>query len=265
MIRIIAILLVSFAASIIGTVSGVGSGIIVKPVLEFSMSASMNVIQISLFSSVAVFSMSLTAVARQRAALKNFEFKKGVPIAIGSIIGGIIGNLIFDIIAEASGADVLAIAQAVSKIIVMGILLAHLIFESKIKTLKLERIAAYIILGVCLGIVAAFLGIGGGPLNLSALILFFSMNLKTAALYSMFIILFAQGANLIRWGVFSAGGFPEVPAELMTVVVIGSVAGALVGAALYKKVNSAILKKLYSGVLIFVIVLAAVNLIGYNL
>jgi uncharacterized membrane protein YfcA len=77
----------------------------------------------------------------------------------------------------------------------------------------------------------------------------------------MFIILFAQGANLIRWGVFT--GFPEVPADLMIAVLIGSVAGALIGASLYKKVNSKILKRLYSGVLLFVIIVAAINLFMY--
>ena len=112
-----------------------------------------------------------------------------------------------------------------------------------------------------MGIIAAFLGIGGGPLNLSALVLFFSMSLKTAALYSMFIILFAQGANLIRWGVFT--GFPEIDINFMIAVIIGSVAGALIGSSLYKKVDSRILKKLYSGVLIFVIIVAAVNLVKY--
>jgi uncharacterized membrane protein YfcA len=256
MLQIIAVLAISFGASIIGAVSGVGSGIIIKPILELSMAATLDIVQISLFSSAAVFTMALTAVVRQRSGMKDFEFRKGVPIAIGSIIGGIIGNIIFN-----NAGEILAVAQAILKIAVMGILLAHQIFESRITPLKLERIAAYVILGACLGIIAAFLGIGGGPLNLSALGFFLSMNLKTAALYSMFIILFAQGANLLNWGIF--GGFPAVPVELLVIVLAGSVAGALVGASLYKKVNSAILKRLYSGVLLFVIVITAINLVMY--
>jgi len=253
-LAVIAILALSFGASVIGAVSGVGSGIIIKPVLEAA--ANLDILHVNLFSGSAVFVMALTAVIRQRTLMKSFEFRIGVPIALGSAAGGITGSIIFSMMG-----DSIAVTQAVLKIIVIGILLIHQIFESKIKSFRFERIATYLILGACLGMIAAFLGIGGGPLNLSALVLFLSMNLKTAALYSMFIILFAQGANLIRWGV---AGFPaDVPVDFLIAVLIGSVAGALIGAALYKKVNSAILKKLYAGVLLFVIIVTVVNLIAY--
>jgi len=246
--------ILSLAGAVAGAASGVGSGIIIKPVIEIF--SDMTIKQVNLFSCVAVFTMSLVAVVRQRKAMKDFEFRKGVPIGIGSIIGGTVGSFIFGMFKG----DALAATQAVLQILVMIILLLHLIFEARLRSYKLERTITYLGLGVCLGAIAAFLGIGGGPLNLSALILFFSMNLKSAALYSMFIILFAQGANLIRWGVFTAEGFPKVPINSLIAVIVGSIAGALIGAAIYKKLNSKASKRLYAGVLIFIITATIVNL-----
>ena len=260
-LAIIGILALSFVASVIGVVSGVGSGIMIKPALE--LATPLDILHVNLFSGSAVFVMALTAIIRQRASLKDFKFRIGVPLAIGSATGGVIGNIIFG-----GMGDALAVVQSALMIVVIGVLLAHQIFESKIKPFNFERVVTYLVLGVILGMTAAFLGIGGGPLNLSALGFFAGMNLTTAALYSIFVITFAQGANLIRWGVFSATGFPDVDPFLLVAVLVGSVAGALIGSALYKKAKAAkegnaVLKKLYSGVLIFVIVVTAINLVMY--
>ena len=133
-----------------------------------------------------------------------------------------------------------------------------------------------------LGMIAAFLGIGGGPLNLSALMLFAGMPLKAAALYSVFIILFAQGANLINWAIPSpwhtgtwplnylsfswvsdAQPFPAVSIAIIATVVTASIIGAIIGATLYKKLNNSSLKKIYCSVLIFVLLVSVWNLIAY--
>ena len=260
-LAIIGILALSFVASIIGVVSGVGSGIMIKPALE--LATPLDILHVNLFSGSAVFVMALTAIIRQRASLKDFKFRIGVPLAIGSAAGGVIGNIIFGRMG-----DDLAVVQSVLMLVVIGVLLLHQIFESKIKGFNFERVITYLILGVILGMTAAFLGIGGGPLNLSALGFFAGMNLATAALYSIFVITFAQGANLIRWGVFSADGFPAVDPALLIAVLVGSVVGALIGSSLYKKVKgtekgNSILKKMYSAVLIFVIIATVINLVMY--
>jgi len=248
----------SLAASIAGAVGGVGSGIMVKPILELASHLeiihTMTAQEISLLSSLAVFTMAFTAFVQRRKNLEGFRFDVAISLAIGSTTGGFIGRAIFDMVGYN-----LAVAQGVVMIIVMGILLLHQIFESKITPLKLQRVPTYIILGTCLGMIAAFLGIGGGPLNLSSLNFFFSMDLKVAALYSLFVIMFAQGANLGSWW-FRDGGWPNVEPHLIIAVVVGSVLGAIIGATLYKKMDAKALKKIYSGVLIFVILISIVNL-----
>jgi hypothetical protein len=257
----------------------------VRPFLE--LVTDMNLQGVNLLSSLAVFSMSLVALVRQRkqifGAKKNgtpgcaspttveirpaigveeegIKLKVAFPLAVGSALGGIIGNLIFG-----SLRNVLASVQGVTMIAVMLILLVHQIFESRIKPLKLEGAPTFLILGLVLGAIAAFLGIGGGPLNLSALALFAAMPIKTAALYSIFIIMFAQAANLINWAIntpWNPGTWPleYVSWYIIAAVLLGSIIGGLTGAGMYKKISNKALKIIYCCVLVFVILVSAWNL-----
>jgi hypothetical protein len=257
---------VGLGASMIGAVSGLGSGIIVKPVLEFAIPKEAYVA--SLFSGISVFVMSLMFCIQKRKniadKINGVQMNVALPMIAGSIIGGFVGNIIFARVKEVFHLDAV---QGVGMIAVMSGLLLHQLFKHKIKPLQWSGIPVYLVLGTVLGLMAAFLGIGGGPLNVSALEYFAGMPIKAAALYSLFIIIFAQGANLIRWAALG-GGWPlahgeltlEVTLILLAATVAGSIAGALLGGVWYKKVSGTMLKKLYCGVLIFVIAVSAWNL-----
>ena len=54
-----------------------------------------------------------------------------------------------------------------------------------------------ILIGFFLGASSSFLGIGGGPINLVVLFYFFSMDTKTAAQNSLYIILISQISSLL--------------------------------------------------------------------
>ena len=260
---------ISFVSGIIGTIGGVGSGIFVRPLLEMS---GLTAYHASLLSSLAVFSMAVTMVIKRARDIKaNVKMGVAIPIAIGSIIGGFVGNLIFRSV-EGLGANALVTGQGALTMLVMGILLLHQVFKSKIKPLGWKSPFTFLTLGILLGMIAAFLGIGGGPLNLSSLNFFAGISLQSAAIYSVFIIMFTQGANLLRWGIqgllgyYGTWGWPAVTVYLILAVVIGSTIGSLVGTGIYarikasEKINSEnVLRWVYIGVLIFVMILTAVN------
>jgi len=267
--------IVSLGAAIAGAVGGVGSGIIVKPILE--LVTDMAVYGVNLLSSLAVFFMAAAAVVRQRKNVFDREdgvrFEVAVPIAIGSALGGIFGNLLF-----AGIRDILAVAQGWGTIALVGILLLHQIFESKFKPMNFKGVPTFLILGLVLGAIAAFLGIGGGPLNLSALNYFTGMPLKTAALYSIFIIMFAQGASLLNWAIptfWNTGTWPLAGTErgyvtiyIMLAVIIGSIIGAFIGASWYGRLKNhpkgnSVLKIVYCVILIFVMLVSVWNLFMY--
>src|SRR5699024_3827663 len=57
-------------------------------------------------------------------------------------------------------------------------------YKHKMKTYNMNNIFIIVGIGFILGVLAAFLGIGGGPFNVAILALCFSMNAKESALRS---------------------------------------------------------------------------------
>ena len=82
-------------------------------------------------------------------------------------------------------------------------------------TLSIESKSACGLVGLGLGMLSSFLGIGGGPINLLVLHYFFSMERKKAALNSLYIILFSQLCGLavvLLNGSPVGGALPYLPA-----------------------------------------------------
>ena len=96
---LIVFLLVSFFSSLVGSICGIGGGVIIKPVLDAT--GTMSVTAISFLSGCTVLSMSIISVAK---AMKNSTVKINTKIttwlAIGSVLGGMTGKVMFQIVKE---------------------------------------------------------------------------------------------------------------------------------------------------------------------
>ena len=102
-------------------------------------------------------------------------------------------------------------------------------------------------IGLLLGIMSSFLGIGGGPINLVVLGYFFSMDTKTAAANSLYIILFSQTASLLA--TLLTASVPEFRIPALILMVAGGIGGGIVGRKLNKKMdNKAVDKLFFNGV-----------------
>ena len=133
--------------------------------------------------------------------------------------------------------------------------------KNRITTRKVTAPAACVLIGLALGIMSSFLGIGGGPVNLVVLFFFFSMNTKTAAENSLYIIFFSQLASLLS-AVFSES-IPDIDFLVLIVMVIGGIGGGICGRALNKKISDKTVDKLFI-VLMFVIILICIyNMVTY--
>ena len=113
----------------------------------------------------------------------------------------------------------------------MGTLL-YTINKAKISTKRLNNKISCVPVGLMLGIMSSFLGIGGGPINLVVLGFLFSMDSKTAAANSLYIILFSQLASLTST---LLSGVPPFQPLALAVMIAGGVGGGIVGRALNKK------------------------------
>lgn len=255
-------LLVCFFASVIGAICGIGGGVIIKPVLDaFGV---LDAAQISFLSGCTVLSMTTYSVLKSKIkGESHIQKNTGLPLALGAAFGGIAGKLLFSYVKSISpDIDKVGQIQAVCLLIVTLGTLIYTVCKSKIKTLHIEKAAVCLTIGLILGILSAFLGIGGGPINLVVLFFFFSMPTKTAAENSLYIIFFSQlaslGLSLINGEAFRA----ELPVLLL--MIVGGIGGGIVGRALNKKIKETTVDKLFIGLMAVIIVINIYNIYRFS-
>jgi uncharacterized membrane protein YfcA len=252
-------LLISFIASALGGVSGIGGGVIIKPALDSF--TSLNVSTISFLSGCTVLSMTIVTLYRNRKLEIKLHKRISSLLAFGGILGGLAGKYLFDVIMEtaSSEASVGALQSAVLGIMVFGVLL-FLIFKRHLRTFHLEHALPIVLVGLLLGSVASFLGIGGGPINIALLYLLFSMNSKEAALNSIFIIFLSQSASLIFTAARSL--IPSFDPLILAMMITGGISGALLGSFVTRKVSLRGVDTIFAAVLVIILGMSAANFIS---
>ena len=249
---------ICFLASIIGAICGIGGGVIIKPALDaFGI---MDVSTISFLSGCTVLSMSTYSVIKsKRSGSSKINQETGVPLALGAAIGGVTGKYLFQIIKRMSAnPDRVGAIQAVCLLIVILGTLLYTIFKSRIKTHKIESKAVCAVIGLLLGIMSSFLGIGGGPINLVVFFYFFSMDTKTAAENSLYTILFSQIASVL-YSIVS-GSVPDFSIGMLVLMVASGIFGGACGRSFNKKLESHVVDRLFIGLMIVMIFINVYNI-----
>ena len=134
-------------------------------------------------------------------------------------------------------------------------------FKSKIKTLDVKNPIAAALIGLLLGVISSFLGIGGGPINLIVLLFFFGMNTKTAAQNSLFIILFSQLASLASTLITKT--VPEFDALSLVVMIVGGISGGVIGRMFSRKIDEKAVDKLFIALIALIIAICIFNTVRY--
>ena len=188
---------VAFLSSIVGAICGIGGGVVIKPVLDMLQLGAVSTI--NFLSGCTVLSMSLYSVSKAlRAGDSKVEMSTGTPLAIGAALGGVVGKEMFSAVKNYfNGSPMVGGVQAIALGIITLGTLVYTLNKSRIHTHKTTNKALCVVIGLVLGIMSSFLGIGGGPINLVVLGYCFGMDTKTAAANSLYIILFSQAASLI--------------------------------------------------------------------
>ena len=219
--------LIGLSASTAGAVCGIGGGVIIKPLLDAFGLLSVEVI--SFLSGCTVLAMACFSVLKSITSGDSSVDKTiGTPLALGAIAGGVAGKILFQMVAGSfQDRDRVGSVQAVCLLLITLGTLVYTIKKDTIKTHHVSNKGICIIIGFILGIFSSFLGIGGGPINLVVLFYFFSMDTKTAAQNSLYIILFSQAASLVNS--IAAGQIPEFSFLLLVVMVLSGIAGGAIG------------------------------------
>lgn len=251
--------LVCLGASVLGAISGIGGGVIIKPVLDAM--GTMDVSTISFLSGCTVLSMTTMTLYRNSKAGVKPEKRIGTSLAIGAAVGGLLGKQIFDWVKVASGNPQMAGAvQSFTLALVTVGVLVFTLKKDKIKPCAVKGIVVPVIIGFSLGTLSAFLGIGGGPINLAVLYLFFGFNSKEAAINSIYIIFFSQGTSVIQT-LFK--GVPEFTWAAFIMMIAGGIVGGTVGPMVSKKLSLKGVDKIYLVMVVGIILISIYNGVSY--
>ena len=244
---------VSLLASIVGSICGIGGGVIIKPVLDAL--DVMSVSCISFLSGCTVMTMSVVSVYKNMRAGKKLNLRIATLLAVGAAVGGVAGKMMFQTVkASVGNENFVGMVQAIVLIGVTGITFVYTIFKKKIHTLTLSNAAVCVIVGLVLGIMSSFLGIGGGPINLMVLGFLFSMSTKESALASLYI---SQVTSLVQTVV--TGTIPPVQLSYLVVMVIGGLLGGTIGSRINKKIEDEKVDKLFMTLMFIIICINIYN------
>ena len=238
--------LLCLVASGLGAITGVGGGILIKPVAD-----ALNLLpvsSISFLSGCTVLCMSASSLIRGRNNGVKLEKSVTLPLAVGSVAGGLLGKYLFELIRKSFANEaVLGLVQAVLLLAMTLSVLVYYIFKSKIRPKNLRGTVLCAAVGLGLGVVSSFLGIGGGPANVAVLCLLFAMTSKEAAKSSIFVIFLSQVVSLLT--TVTGGTVPDVSPLLVVLMAAGGVGGALIGGAISKKISDTGVDKVFMGML----------------
>lgn len=241
--------IVIVAANTLGAISGMGGGVLIKPIFDFIGYDTVNAI--SFYSTVAVFTMSMVTTFRQIQSGVKLNLKMVAWIALGAMGGGVLGKQVLSFgLANYSEHQVLAV-QIVLTIITILFALMNTWFNWR--SFGLTGKGWFLGCGIALGFFASFLGIGGGPINVALLMLMFGLPIKEATVYSIATILFSQGSKLIT--IMLAGELATFDLKMLAAIIPAAIVGGLLGAHCSKILSAKHVTVVFQGMLFVVILI----------
>lgn len=255
--------IVSFLASIAGAICGIGGGVIIKPVLDLFDLASVSTV--SFLSGCTVLSMSCYSVGKSfLSGERSVQLKTATPLAIGAAMGGVAGKQMFSLIKGMfENQNIVGGVQSGCLAIITLYTLVYTLNKSSFQTLRITSLPSCAAIGLLLGIMSSFLGIGGGPINLVVLYHFFSMDTKTAAANSLYIIVFSQITSLIT--TLLTHSVPEFEFLTLALMIAGGIGGGVVGRKINARINAASVEKLFVCLMAVIIIISVWNTYRYGI
>ncbi len=247
--------LIALTATLLGSAVGLGGGVIIKPMLDFL--GHYNIETINTLSSTTVFAMSISSLIRQFRAKAKINFKIAVPLAIGSVIGGVLGQNLLSEIVKFYDVATVSLFQSVMLAVLLSLVIYYMNNKQKFPAFNVTTPVVSFLVGLVLGTLAAFLGIGGGPINVAVLTMFFGMTAKQCAINSIIVILFSQGSKLLT--ITLTTGFSPFDLSMLIYMIPAGIMGGIIGAQITNKATNEQLVKLFNAVTFGVVVLNVWN------
>ena len=240
------LILLGFAGGILGSMIGLGGGIIVVPVLTFLGFSPTAAASNSLFAALSNAVASTISYSKQ----KRIEYHLGLKLGLLSVPGTVLGAIISSDVAP----DIFKVLFGLVLISSAAYIFLRRNLESKQKTISKQMMIFAIGASFFAGIISSFFGIGGGIIFVPLMVAGMGMAMKRAAPTSQLILLFASLSGVITHSLLGHPDFTQAG-----LLAIGSFVGGLVGARL-----SIDIKERYLQILVSVVILIAAAKLFYD-
>lgn len=171
--------------------------------------------------------MSLVSTARQLASGRKINWQIVLWVSGGAVLGGILGNVAFDhLLLLFQNEDQVQMIQIFLTVVTLLFALFYTKYDCP--GFQLKKNFWYCFCGLVLGFLASLLGIGGGPINVSLLMLMFALPIKEATVYSICTIFFSQLAKIVTIAGTTGFGFYDL--KILWFVIPAAIVGGLLGA-----------------------------------
>lgn len=245
-------------ASGVGAIVGAGGGVIIKPVLD--MIGVLPVSTVSFCSGCTVLGMSLCSLIHNRKDGVKLRVRTSTALAVGAVFGGLLGKWLFELVRTSFRDErMLGAIQAVCLTVITFAVFLYVCKKDRLPSKHVENIFTAILIGLLLGLISSFLGIGGGTSNVAVLFFFFSMEAKEAAKNSLYIIIFSQLSSIVL--AIASGTVPSFKIEHLFCMMAGGIGGAIIGAAISKRIDNQGVEKILKGMLLVIVAIDFYNII----
>ena len=258
MATMIVCFITALLACVVGRICGMGGGVIIKPVLDAL--GVMSVASVSFLSGCTVVGMSCWSVGRSLLRRESqIDLRISTPLAIGAAVGGVLGKELFAAVSALFlNADT---AGGVQACLLFAATLATFVYtrrRSRIHSRHVSHPAACVAIGLALGMLGSFLGIGGGPFNMAVLFYFFSMETKAAAQNSLYVILISQATGLMS--VVISGSTPPLRLGVLIGMILFGIIGSEMGSRASKCLSERGATVLFEASMLLVMAINVVNI-----
>lgn len=243
-------------ACIIGAISGIGGGIIIKPLID-SISI-MDMKTLGFLSGCTVMCMSAISLYKNRKV--KIDYTIPIFLSIGACIGGVVGKKLFDFITGNFINEKVGLIQSILLLLINIFILWYMFVKPKIKSKQIKSKIVTIFLGILLGIISSFLSIGGGPLNIALIYYCYSLDAKKTTTISLIVVFFSQLASLVETFLT---GVPPFSINHLLFMCLGGVLGGLIGGILAQKISNKTTQKIFIYILLILIGLNIFNIIKF--
>ena len=253
-------LVIALLACTIGAICGMGGGVIIKPILDAT--GLYSVAAINFMSGCTVLGMSTWSIFKLTIHKEaNSDLRKTGCLAVSAAVAGVVGKQLYKIVeGQYQDPDTAGAMQAGILMLATILTLLYTVNKEKIPTCQIEKTSTFLLIGFGLGLLGAFLGIGGGPFNVAIICALFSVSIKEAAQNSMYIIFCSQGMGLLSLVIDK--NVPQISTWVLGGMIGSGILGSELGRQISKRVSEKKVVLLFEAAMVGIILLNIWNIIN---